>query len=314
MTSLIFGETTMPQRYSKAGEFKRPLVGFAANLKTKSLNEIAEAFVANIDRLHAFWKHAPILAQFVQVHTTIVNHLIWEESGGKTIMPNKDTALQARVEARMRDAVHDPKWIRFANASFAKSAERYDLFISGIKDADKALLATLSAQLLQVWTAFESLSSDLWVKALNERPIKLVLKWSDSSKDKSIPITDLHRAGFDVRHAMGTILRERGKASFLSLESTKDAYKRAFGDFVSAFFDNTQLRVLELTRNLIAHRAGKIDTTFIKEIPTGHPFGVLEENKDLRLTDEIVRDLCSVAVESSLKIIEYVDDWMDKNP
>jgi hypothetical protein len=315
MSGLVFDD--MASTYSKAGDFKRPPADLATSLKTKSLRPIAEAFVANIDRLHAFWKHAPILAQFVQVHTTIINHLIWEESGGKTIMPTDDPELRSRVETRMRDGVHDPKWINFAKASFDKSAQRYDLLLSGIDNADKALLASFSAQLLQVWTAFESLSNDLWVKAFNERPTRLVPQWSKGSQDKqdkSIPITDLHRAGFDVRNKMGTILRDRGRVSFNSIETTKKAYERAFGDFVGQFFDNPQLRVLELTRNLIAHRAGKIDSTFIKEIPSNHPFGLLEDENDLQLTDEIVRDLCSVSIESSIRIIQYVDNWMDKNP
>ena len=123
--------------------------------------------------------------------------------------------------------------------------------------------ALLSAQVVGAWTAFEVLSGDLWIAAVNAAPAAAV-RWAQKDSDKAVPLSKLVKYGdhsFNLGAIMGDVLAAEEKVSFLTLTSTRIAYEKAFDRAPSAFND-PQLKLLELVRNLIVHNGGKVDQTF----------------------------------------------------
>ena len=83
--------------------------------------------------------------------------------------------------------------------------------------------STLQAQVTLAWTAFEILSADLWIAAVNERPNPLAVRFAKSpqpkGQDKGISITALSEYGshsFDLSKQMGTVLVDHEKVDFNS--------------------------------------------------------------------------------------------------
>ena len=92
------------------------------------------------------------------------------------------------------------------------------------------------------------------------------------------------------------------------------AYEKVFGNALPPIFRDENLRVLELVRNLISHRAGSIDEQFLREItPFKHPFGHLVAGEALKIDGPIVRDLCKTAVEKGQELAQFIDDWLVAN-
>ncbi|HEX5424631.1 MAG TPA: hypothetical protein VFW94_13875 [Candidatus Acidoferrales bacterium] len=166
------------------------------------------------------------------------------------------------------------------------------------------------------WTAFEVLASDLWVAAVNLQPNPLAVRFSQSLQDKaqgkSVTVSSLAAYGdhdFNLSNLMGEVLRD--KADFASLQTTRAAYERTFGTDVPAF-TSPNLRLLELVRNLILHKAGIVDSVFLKAlrdkaIKVSHPdLSTLEGGQQLPITRSLAAALIDSAVDSGIAIMEFV--------
>lgn len=305
--------------YSKAGDFPLPDKTLTRRI-VSPLRETVEAFVSNVGRVHQFWLFQPRLVDHACVNMAILFEAAFLETGHVPITEaeSQDAELQKRVFDRVKIVTEqrygDGLTIRRRDG---RALERFDDLSQKLPDWQPAIHAALTSQLLGIWTAFEALSSDIWTEAVNSRP-RLVLQWTRAdtrNQEKSIPLSTIQRADFDLRECMGTIFRDTGKVSFMSLATTKEAYKKVFGELPAGLLDNPQLRILELVRNLLAHKAGRVDDTFreaIKDLP--HAFGDLAGKKELDLNGEIARDLSTTAINQGVQLIEFVHGWLQANP
>jgi hypothetical protein len=304
--------------FAEAGKFARPSADFAANL-SPVLTRTVEAFVENVDRAYSLWFVTPRLFD-VALRTT---QLIYEardqlkqEGSGE---PEKEAIFKRLLEPAKdllnERGVSDDRVLGYDTS---RAALRIDDICQEDPNAQKGLLSAMEGQLLQIFTAIESVSSDLWVDAVNASPKQLVMAWANSPQtkgDKSISLTEIHLADYDLQKRMGTILRTLKKVSFQSLNETKEAYAKTFGDNGKKLFQDKQLLVLELVRNLLAHQGGRIDGIFKKNIEgLDHPFGTLIEDDKIQLNGTIVRDLCAVVVAEGKKAIRMVNGWLAANP
>jgi len=112
---------------------------------------------------------------------------------------------------------------------------------------------------------------------------------------------------------MGTILTDTGRATFISLSSTRRVYEKTFGSELPSIFQDENLRLLELVRNLFAHRAGAVDKTFLGDIASvKHPFGALQLGHPLELNGPIVRDFCVTVMKRGHELATFVDNCLPK--
>jgi hypothetical protein len=176
---------------------------------------------------------------------------------------------------------------------------------------------TLSAMLIGLWTAFESLAQDTWITAVNCRPMPLatnVMSASDSelkagNQSKSLSYAHLAGAGFDLRRTMGNLLFNERKVDFQQLKTIRAAYKVAFeGELESAFdADNTNLSRLEAVRNVFVHKGGVIDNKFLKRIGDDPAFKTAKEGHLVFVSGHYVSMQANAVVSCASKIVKAVD-------
>lgn len=310
--------------YSLAGDYKIPDASLATNLCSPFLRSVVEAFIANVGSVRASWMFNPYIIEHACHNMSALYVAIFEETRHVPLTKAEaaDLDLQKRIKDRIDSAIEErmkpgltvEQAIGFSQK---RALERFDELVKTFPSWDGSIQAALKSQLIGIWTAYEVLVSDIWIATLNEKPIlsKGWMKSNPKDQEKSISLSLLHKTHFDLRKCLGSIFVESGKVSFLSLAFTRDAYERIFESIPNSLLDDPYLRILELTRNLFAHRAGKIDEKFIREMQSlSHPFGGLKIDEGLRLTGEIVRDLNAVVVSRGTELIKFADEWLTTHP
>lgn len=183
--------------------------------------------------------------------------------------------------------------VREGLAAGSMAAESYIEVIPVVRDGFKPLYSSV---IIGAWTAFESLATDLWIKALNIRPKKLGLKALKSqhrgqdSTDRQHPPNKPHtlsvdlvaKYNFDLK-AIGHILWRERQFDFNSFYQLKATYKAVFDEAEKWFSGKTPQAMvyLEAMRQVLVHRGGRVDH-FFEERVTKHP--VLSK---LRIDDDI---------------------------
>jgi len=310
--------------YSKAGDFT-PLKEEDLRMQTAALRPVAANFVANIRRLHSVWVLLPHLVELSCVNIVRLTESIFALTGKPflTSQEEKNHELMKKVHEKLwgdieeRAKSQNISLVQASGYDFKRGLERFDELLGTIPQLKDWSAPALAQQVLSAWTAFEVLSVDLWISALNESPQNLVVAFTkkpERDQEKSVPISAIQTVGYDLRHSMGTILRNTGRASFISLSSTRRVYEKTFGSELPPVFHDENLRLLELVRNLFAHRAGGVDETFLRDITSvKHPFGVLQLGQALELNGPIVRDFCLSAMTRGQELAMFVDNWLQRN-
>jgi hypothetical protein len=164
--------------------------------------------------------------------------------------------------------------------------------------------------LLGTWTAYEALAHDLWVSAVNARPAALGGKAQIAKKGRQ-----RRKAARPIR-ADDVGSQYEQKFSFNSLYGLAQAYEALFGDLMSSIFFLPELVGLELMRNVIIHRASLLDDWFWDEkvrrrakIPPNQ-----RRNDRLRVDARDVANYMKATIQAGRSLVEYVDNWLTKNP
>jgi hypothetical protein len=185
--------------------------------------------------------------------------------------------------------------------------------------------------LVTAWTAFESLAADLWIAALNARPIlgfiaigAEPLPGDDENererKRKSklqIPTWIIREPEFTVDRNMGRILEAMNKWDFARRDQAKDAYAIVFHEHkarITKIFDDKALRWLTAARNMIVHNAGNADKEFLKLVKDHSQLSSAKIGEWVPIDARTVRDLFTASFKQGQELIDFVDDWMKNNP
>jgi len=119
---------------------------------------------------------------------------------------------------------------------------------------------------------------------------------------------------------MGALLREN--FSFQRLSGIRAAYSRAFSkdyDEIDEILADHAFDKLNLVRNLLLHKAGIVDDTFIKSVESisrvigGEKAVQPETEKPIVLTGQIVKELINPAFQCAERLIRTVDSWIGRN-
>jgi hypothetical protein len=191
----------------------------------------------------------------------------------------------------------------------------------------------VASMVVMAWTAFEVLSKDLWVVAMNhgdKRAVERVFAAQNKAgglkpdaettkqAEKMVPLSILQDFGYDLRSRMGDLLVQQKKVEFMSVKTTRIAYEAAFGAAIDGVFKGTgceEIEALEYIRNAIVHAGGRLDVRYKgiqKRFPSLPSVDGLEHRPEMPISGQIARFLISPAFALSKELIGFVHNWLLK--
>ena len=183
------------------------------------------------------------------------------------------------------------------------------------------LCALMASIIVGAWTAFEAITEDLWVAALNVRPtLALVamdaeIKQSDKEKERrrkegvklSLPIWKAMEPNYNISEHLGDLTRDchdwsrRGDA--------QRAYEKvfpAFGVQLESIFQSSGLKWLNATRNAIVHNRSVADNEFVKLVGAHPHLKVIADGTEIPIDGAITYELSMAGIKSCINIIDFV--------
>ena len=161
------------------------------------------------------------------------------------------------------------------------------------------------------WTLFEAFMKDIWIKTLNNKPDLLNNKIINAKSDnengvnsKTIPLNLLSKFNYNVSNHLGEILAI--KYDFTGVEGIKKAYKDLFNlnDSELFFVDNPKLLQLEISRHIIVHNAGIIDSRYLARSKRENE----TINEHLKLDIIEISEMINFSIESIKLILLLVEN------
>lgn len=288
----------------------------AANVESSVVSTPAETFALNIEAIQSVLKLPWLLGVYCQgygagaVIRFAVDYLDGRELPGEELK----AAFEATTHRQSQSADEEEEPDEFV--AYADIVE----VVTNRLDTKPAIRSLLMFAAFAAWAALESLAKDMWVVSVNtslDQLGKNALNTQDarsrSNETKSISAKWLSKYQFDLRHCMGTLLVEdEKKFTFDSPERIRKAYTSAFdepAEFIRIWVASSEeLHLLNLVRNLIAHKAAIVDERFNNQAGLDLPMG-----KPLPLNTTNVLQLVDVAVNVGCKLLEFVDKWFTTN-
>lgn len=285
--------------------------GFLQVVRAGFVRAVAESFLENMRQIEALVEMPHMLFGFQQVDAEFHSLFIRTALAGPVIDGDEYTQ---RVLAQMRE-FKVGKVPQFS----AKVQERYEEALKNETYGPtlrSSMHVLYSAAVSSSWTAFECAATDLWVEAMNQSPqllaqsaARLLDSGDEEITHKQISIGLAARHGFDLRHCLGTILRQ--KFDFTGVTGIEKAYG-VFGpqEYLANIFADPTLRDLEAARHLIVHRAGRVDAQYKKRTKS-----TADEGAVLTFPLESVLRYFNASQAAGIGLLAFVNDWFyDQRP
>jgi hypothetical protein len=285
-------------------------------LKTIELKAASDAFLNNATRARSL-SLFPLMA-------TVVADMRGRAVGGALMRGTGNVVDHelSRSQKIQYEATRAEQWAKIVRAQSKNRAEK------GIADAVRSLQdqasdprvvdgveAWLSAQIVGAWTAFETMTGDLWEAALNCHPAglsELRGKGTAATADgKMVSLMMLQKYKYDLSSKMGTLLKE--KRSFDRLEDIRGYYAEAFYEgagTIVKLLDEKSVDALAAVRNLIVHRASVVDQLYLNRTKSLTNVPRAAVGKPVVLDGKIVYDLIQPVIQIGCDLIIAVDGWI----
>ena len=318
------------------------LRGLVEAVRVPAVEPVAKSFIANIDRTI----NMLILPTFCIYWARNFGRIEVEAMVNLTGVPrfskaSIDTEIIERLRREMDRLETEENRARMADPlperPFPEAVACIPMVIAaGGTRAPSGFEAILANAIVGAWTTFETLAGDLWEVALNVHPYKLAelkgspwMKAADNDESrgltgdfrdtKSLRLSWLQRVEYDTRNSMGTLLRH--KFDFASFDDVKNAYTVAWSAAddsakIKVILGDQDLDLLQSIRNLLVHRGGVVDRKFLNRITKKSTkeinphFTGAEIGKPLPINGTAVAHLVTVMIDSSKKLLTFVDAWL----
>lgn len=317
----------MAYQYKYRALIEAPLPDWGYHLKdfrTEYLEPIAKAFMWNLVRSTAF-------AQFpAWMSLEALREQLWSDHAhvlaGNVLNPNLSELKFGETSSPIAAAEYNRLVKLYRDIS---PQDMHDLIMSvGVgyvdyrlkmeqrmpQNAIKAIFATV---VIDSWTAFEILVSDLWVTAVDNGPkdicARVFLSKHLRGGDDQITPKTIHKIEHNVKEQPGSWLREVGKVVFQRLDDIKLFYSEAFGKEVRKLFDEPEGRdilALSAFRNALVHNAGHADKKFVERVARFPEFREIKPKDELRLNGELVTRLRDAGKTLGQRLIQFVDNQL----
>ncbi len=307
------------------------------SLKCERLRPVAEALESNLRRLEDTARAVPAMVWRAMRVQHAWDVAVFQKTGGL------QGTHAGRMEAQYEDlasfvlAAFD-KRERMAPEHLTLGLENGVENLAHLTAADPMLHvgmeAILSAILMQAWTTFAVLASDLWERAVNVFPQKLATLRGlagrienrcvrnptgarvtrEKADGKIASLEGLLAASdgtYDLHERMGTLLKAR--YAFPALHGIWEAYSEAFHEktlSIDEVLSRDGLPVLSLVRDLIWHRGGVADRVYVETARELKGAPKLALGARLEVTAELVATHADPAIQAAVDLLQAVDEWV----
>lgn len=183
----------------------------------------------------------------------------------------------------------------------------------GVPPVVTSLDALFASVILESWTAFEILASDVWVEIVNHSPGSVRARINGSaSTNKRTPKqeTDVQPEIDPVENYGGAMI-ESDRVHFQTLRDIKEYYRLAISkEETNRIFKNTAngyLKALSAVRNLLTHKSGSVDSKFKAEVQHYPELNGYTEDQKLLLDGELVAKLRMAAITCGTELLKKAD-------
>jgi hypothetical protein len=194
------------------------------------------------------------------------------------------------------------------------ATSQFSELLDKVEDWRHAVKLIKQTLLVHAWTGLESSAKNIWIAAVNSRPMALGHKSFSSLQDdqreagftsKMIQVGLIAKYGFDLRQSLGTILSER--FDFTSVDGINRTYQGAFGmdSILSQGLLEGTLVKLEKTRNLLVHRAGIVDDTYKRTTQCDQ-----ESGTELDVSDADLDIFISASLKATINLFKFADNYL----
>ncbi|MBN9392179.1 MAG: hypothetical protein J0I20_29345 [Chloroflexi bacterium] len=312
---------------------EKDLEAFVNSLTNEDVKVYGQLFLENVLTIYnmlslpaAFMSAAVMYAQFEMY---LLNHLLdngysLQQARGLLNVPvDKRNRIVLEVMEQIQRDRFDERMKETRNKKY-KAIERE--FTKESNDIAQGLLAHYYSAISLTWTTFESIAADLWTSLVNKEPKKygqkafqvdsseaakqrgeIALKQPEGLSGKQIQFSLLAEYDFDLKDKMGTILKE--KFDFTGVTGMVTAYAAIFPEKredIKKVLDKPELNLLMKTRNLIAHKAGIVDSIFIRETKSWNPPPVTL-GEPLGLDEKQTAKFILTGIMAGMELIKLVD-------
>ena len=227
------------------------------------------------------------------------------------------------------------------------------VLLNGGAELQQGFEAILIAQITGTWTLFESVTGDLWETALNIHPKRLaalcgksdrirkiskhttIAKPTENEKaeytppnlseggadrpgDKLVSLAAIHKltgGKCDLSNIMGTLIRGSERFSFSNPHGIREAYSASFdkhSNSIDAILADRCIDALCVVRNVFVHRGGRADEKYHRDAQ-GTSAPPCEVGSLIPVNGKLVGELVGPVMGLGMKLIEAVDEWLDKH-
>lgn len=265
-------------------------------LSVPSVKEVANSFNSNVERIESLTIFPQYLigAAFRQERMQCEAELLafneidtWITTEDKLFSPGRAERFAAafeKIKEKYRNAANEEHGFGLSRAIGVEFINQ----ILAIPEASRIAIgveAYLASLVLGSWTAFEVLASDLWNTAVKECPNSISAEKAE-------------------------------KCAFASLRRIRQSYRLVFDETCASVLrplDDSSLQHLAAVRNVLVHRAGKVDEQFQEQVTDHTTLKTLGIGASVSLTGRLVNQLVAPMMSRSVKLIEAVDAWIVSN-
>ena len=187
------------------------------------------------------------------------------------------------------------------------------------------LSAIMPSMIVLAWTAFETLCQDLLETAIDLRQQWLLPVRGTSrllrgrSTLRSLPSYEGMTLGRQIQTPSKTSqgYQSRDQLRYTTVTLIRDAYyKTFFADArkIDAALRSRHIDTLSAVRNVIVHKGGYVDRTFLNRVSGLPEFANAKEGHLLRMDFEKVRRWIEPVMVSGAKLIVAVNKWIVEHP
>jgi hypothetical protein len=293
-------------------EKRRAWMSDLATLRTRKLHSLANTFALNTARASALSVALAEVAYQVRRDQWCVDYSVFKTE--KTVRKPFEVFTPSRAVKdefsrqleQLLNLSEEKKSRLIANwgAGAIKNMLRFSVGM------DTSLEALLSSIVVEAWIAFETLASDLWVRAVDLSP---TLRKRVNARTPRADRSDLQlpeQLQIDPARRFGSSLREARKVSFQRLPYIVRNYEIAFGAKIKSAFkaDNSYIYALSAFRNAIIHNGGRADAEFVKRVADFKEFALIKPKQKLKLDGDLVARLRTSAATVGANLLHFADD------
>jgi hypothetical protein len=285
------------------------------------LSPVSSAYENNLRRVYLFTAFPAALVNATKTLTEVTAEIRFKHRQDLKSGIRKPIQLSAEIQAAIdKDAGLRETILKGGGKSAQELLQReinigfraMNEFLSG--DLYEAAHAWLSAQLTGTWTAFEAMTEELWVAALNVHPSGLAELSAGKrapSERRKVDFKYFNIYGYDLSSKMGLVLKE--KYSFDRLEGIREAYTDAWFENDQAILEainNRALDALAETRHVIIHNGGIVDQKYLDRQSCLPQALVVPVGAALPLDGAVTAQLTNPVMRLGWTMIMLVDAWL----